>query len=155
MGRLAGGVGGILGGFALNSAAESMEKSGNEKGAAGVGILSDMATYGGMGAMLGPWGALAGAIGGGAYGLYKNWDKLLGEKKMANGGIVTQPTNILAGEAGSEAIIPLRHLESLRTELETLNKQTAEMIRHIRETAENTKRTVDATKSLNRDLFNF
>jgi hypothetical protein len=34
------------------------------------------------------------------------------QKPMAGGGIVTRPTNILAGEAGAEAIIPLKNMGS-------------------------------------------
>ncbi len=46
-------------------------------------------------------------------------------------------------------------LNNLKQELETLNKQTAEVIRYLRETADYTKQNVDATKSLNGDLFRF
>jgi len=166
---ITGGVGGILGGFALDAASKKLEESGNEKAAAGVGVASDVATYAGMGATLGSVvpglgtaaGAIIGGIGGGAYSLYKNWGKLTGEKpeeekpKMADGGVVTKPTEVLAGEAGPEAIIPLKQFESLRVELEMLNKQSAEMIKYLKETADYTKRNVDATKSLNGDLFKF
>jgi hypothetical protein len=166
---ITGGVGGILGGFALDAASKKLEESGNEKAAAGVGVASDVATYAGMGATLGSVvpglgtaaGAIIGGVGGGAYSLYKNWGKLTGEKpeeekpKMADGGVVTKPTEVLAGEAGPEAIIPLKQFESLRVELEMLNKQSAEMIKYLKETADYTKRNVDATKSLNGDLFKF
>lgn len=82
--------------------------------------------------------------------------------KFAEGGIVTKPTLGLVGEGNSsEAIIPLNKLddivgkkqELLIKELETLNKQTAEMIVYMRETSEYTKRNLDATRSLNGDLF--
>ena len=118
-----------------------------------------------IGAIGGPLGvAIGGAIGGIAGGLLGAWggksagEAMAGSKsipKMAEGGVVTQPTTVLAGEAGPEAIIPLKHFESLQIELQMLNKQTAEMIRYMRDTAEYTKRTVDATKSLNGDLFKF
>ena len=43
--------------------------------------------------------------------------------------------------------------KNLITELQTLNKQTVEVLRYIRDTAEYTKKTVDATKSLGGNLF--
>jgi phage-related protein len=49
----------------------------------------------------------------------------------------------------------LKGLELLKTELQTLNKQSAEMLRYLRETAEYAKRNVDATSSLGGDLFKF
>ena len=42
---------------------------------------------------------------------------------------------------------------NLLGEIQQLNTLTAEMLRHIKDTAENTKRTVDATKSLSGNLF--
>lgn len=43
--------------------------------------------------------------------------------------------------------------EKLVNEMQTLNKQTAEMLRLLRETADYTRRNVDATKALNGNLF--
>lgn len=43
--------------------------------------------------------------------------------------------------------------ESVFAELQTLNKQTADILRVMREVAEHAKRNVDATRSLNRNLF--
>lgn len=108
----------------------------------------------------------SGNLGGDLYNLFNK------TPKFAAGGIVMQPTLGLIGEASKpEAVIPLDKLdqvlgslmknenysntEYLKTELETLNKQTAEVIRYLRDTAEHTKQTVDATKSLNGDLFRF
>jgi hypothetical protein len=38
-------------------------------------------------------------------------------------------------------------------ELQTLNKQTADILRVMREVAEHAKRNVDETRSLNKNLF--
>lgn len=43
--------------------------------------------------------------------------------------------------------------KTLTTELQTLNKQTADLVRIMRESLDNIKRNVDATRSLNRNLF--
>lgn len=43
--------------------------------------------------------------------------------------------------------------ESMLTELQTLNKQTADILKVMREVADYAKRNVDATRSLNRNLF--
>jgi len=109
------------------------------------------------------------------------------KSKMAAGGIVTQATSLIAGEAGPEAIIPLnkltdiiqatlvsnvsnpstsqsggtaisqdnsdKTLEVLTSKLDQLNSATMELVRHMKDTAENTKRTHDATKALNGNLF--
>jgi hypothetical protein len=160
-GKIAGGVGGILGGFALDYAADKARESGNEKTAAGLGVGSAALTGAGMGAFLGPMGALVGGLAGGAYGLYQNWGGLTGkdkdadQKKMADGALVSSPTNALVGEAGPEIVSPIQYFNNLQTELETLNKQTAEVIRYLKETADYSRRNVDATKSLSGDLFKF
>ena len=154
-GKLAGGIGGIAGGLALDYAGEKLKESGHEKLGAGADIGSAALTGAGMGAMLGPIGALVGGLAGAAYGTYQNWGTLSGKKPMADGGIVNAPTNALVGEAGPEVVSPLRNFETLRTELETLNKQTTEMIRYLRETSEYTRRNNDAIRSLSGDLFKF
>jgi hypothetical protein len=56
----------------------------------------------------------------------KQFPKLYAEYKakglaMAQGGIVTKPTQLLAGEAGAEAIIPLDKLQSGMTINVTIN----------------------------------
>lgn len=56
----------------------------------------------------------------------KSFPKLYAQYKaaglaMAKGGIVTQPTQILAGESGAEAIIPLDKLQSGMTVNVTIN----------------------------------
>jgi hypothetical protein len=137
-----------------------------EKTGAGLDIAGQAATFAGTGAMLGSIvpglgtaiGGGLGAVAGGAYGLYQNWGKLFGEagqKKAADGLMVNTPTSILAGEAGPEVIAPTKHFENLQTELQTLNKQTAEVLRYMKETAEYSRRSNDSIKSLNGDLFKF
>ena len=165
-GSLKGGLGGIAGGLALGAASDYAASNGMEKTGAGLDIASTAASFAGTGAMLGSivpgagtvLGAGLGAAAGGAYGLYQNWGKLFGEsgqKKAADGALVSSPTNILAGEAGPEVIAPTKYFENLQTELQTLNKQTMEMLKYLKETSEYTRRNVDATRSLGGDLFKF
>jgi hypothetical protein len=47
----------------------------------------------------------------------------------------------------------VRALESLAEELKSLNRQTAEMIKYLRENVDYSKRTMDATIALNGDFF--
>jgi hypothetical protein len=166
MGRVTGGVGGLVGGFALDYLGEKAKADGNEKTAAGLDVGSAALTGAGIGAFLGPLGAAIGGLAGGVYGAYKNWDTLTGKeaadtkkksdaRPMADGGIVSSPTNALIGEAGPEIVSPIQYFNNLQTELETLNKQTTDMIRYLKETAEYSRRNVDATKSLSGDLFKF
>jgi hypothetical protein len=165
-GGLKGGVGGIVGGLALGAASDYAANKGMEKTGAGLDIASQAATFAGTGALLGSIvpgvgtaiGGGLGAVAGGAYGLYQNFGKLFGEsgqKKAADGLMVNTPTSILAGEAGPEIIAPTKHFENLQTELQTLNKQTAEVLRYMKETAEYSRRSNDSIKSLNGDLFKF
>ena len=154
--KIGGGVGGLLGGVALDYAGQKLTESGHPVAGAAAGVGSSALTGASMGMMLGPMGAAVGGLLGAAYGAYQNKDALFGSApKLADGAIVTKPTMVKAGEAGPEAIMPLSHLETLRTELQTLNKQTVEMLKYLKETAEYTRRTVDATKSLGGDMFKF
>lgn len=154
------------------TAEEAKKQQGGAVGEAGGGALG---AWGGAtaGALIGSAvpviGTLIGGLIGGAIGAYGGgWaGKAAGEglmgggaksvpkPQLADGGIVSTPTTVLAGEAGPEAILPLKHLETLKIELQTLNKQTAEMLRYLKETADYTRRTVDATRSLGGDLFKF
>jgi hypothetical protein len=160
---LKGGVGGLVGGLALDYAADKARESGNTKTAAGLDIGSSALSGAGMGAMMGSIvpgvgtviGGAVGGLVGGAYGAYQNWGGLTGKKPMADGGIVDKPTNALVGEAGPEIVSPIKYFENLQTELVTLNKQTVEMLRFLKETAEHTRNTADATKGLGGDLFKF
>ena len=156
MGKLAGGVGGIIGGAALDLASEKLKESGHDKLAATADIGSSALTGAGMGALLGPIGAAVGGVLGAGYGLYKNMNTEESGKdkpKMADGGIVTKATAVTAGESGPEAIIPLAKFENLSSELQTLNTTMREMLKYMRDTADNTKKTHDATKSLSGNMF--
>lgn len=147
---------------------EASKQRGGAVGETAGGLVGGVAAGAMAGAVAGPIGAivggLIGAFAGGTLGRMGG-EALNGPSsknesserapKMANGGVVTRPTLVEAGEAGSEAIIPLHHLESLKTELQTLNNQTIEMLRYMRGIDDNTRRTVDATKSLNGDQFRF
>ena len=167
LGKLAnaakGGIGGLAGGLVLDYAADKARESGNEKTAAGLDIGSSALSGAGMGAMMGSIvpgvgtviGGAVGGLVGGAYGAYQNWGGLTGKKPMADGGIVDRPTNALVGEAGPEIVSPIKYFENLQTELVTLNKQTVEMLRFLKETAEQTRNTAEATKGLSGDLFKF
>lgn len=165
-GGLKGGVGGIVGGLALGAASDYAKEKGMEKTGAGLDIASQAASFAGTGAMLGSVvpglgtaaGAVLGGVAGAGYGLYQNWGKMFGEsgqKKAADGLMVNTPTNILAGEAGPEIVAPTKHFENLQNELQTLNKQTAEVIRYLKETAEYTRNSNDSIKNLSGDLFKF
>ena len=165
-GGLKGGVGGIVGGLALGAASDYAKEKGMEKTGAGLDIASQAASFAGTGAMLGSVvpglgtaaGAVLGGVAGAGYGLYQNWGKMFGEsgqKKAADGLMVNTPTNILAGEAGPEIVAPTKHFENLQNELQTLNKQTAEVIRYMKETAEYSRRSNDSIKNLGGDLFKF
>jgi hypothetical protein len=165
-GGLKGGIGGIVGGLALGAASDYAKEKGMEKTGAGLDIASQAASFAGTGAMLGSVvpglgtaaGAVLGGVAGAGYGLYQNWGKMFGEsgqKKAADGLMVNTPTNILAGEAGPEIVAPTKHFENLQNELQTLNKQTAEVIRYMKETAEYSRRSNDSIKNLGGDLFKF
>lgn len=91
-----GGVGGLLGGMALDYAGEKLTESGHEKLGAAANIGSSALTWGGMGAMFGPVGAGVGAALGGAYGLYKNWGNLTGSGKPE------QSADIKAAQASAQ-----------------------------------------------------
>ena len=50
---------------------------------------------------------ITGKGGSSAYKGYMDWSKYIDVPKMANGGVVRQPTMALIGEAGPEAVVPL------------------------------------------------
>lgn len=141
----------------------SKEKAGvvGETGGGMAGGIAGAAAGAAIGSVVPIIGTVIGGLIGGALGSYggsslgKSAADSLTKPKLADGGIVSSPTNVTAGEAGPEAIAPLRYFENLQTELQTLNKQTAEVIRYLKETAESTRQTVDATRNLGGDLFKF
>lgn len=165
---LAGGLGGVVGGLALGYVGDKLKESGNEKAGAGVDVAGSALSGAGTGAMLGSFvpglgtaiGGALGGIAGGAYGLYQNWNTMFG----GTGKEVPKPeTKKLSTEvpAESEKAKPfieqtpgeLNPFESLTKQLEKLNTQTTEMVRYLKETSEQIRRNVDATKSLSGNLF--
>jgi LysM repeat protein len=78
---LAGGIGGLLGGLALDYGAEKAEEAGHTKTSGALGVGSAAVTGAGLGLMFGPMGAAVGGVLGGLYGLYQNSDKLFGTGK--------------------------------------------------------------------------
>ena len=105
--KVGGGIGGLAGGFLLDSLQSNLAESGNETGAYAAGLGSSALSGAGMGMMVGgPWGALIGGALGLGYG-YLTSDA----PKLASGGIVTKPTLAHVGEGGqAEAVIPLTQL---------------------------------------------
>lgn len=63
----------------------------------------------------------------------------------------TQMTSLFAEFAGK--ISDLRETKTLVDELQTLNKQTTELIRSVKETADYTRKSFDTLKGMNNNLF--
>ena len=153
------------------SEAEATKAKGGAVGEAGGGLaggLAGAAAGAALGSVVPILGTAIGGLIGGAIGAWGGGSlgKSAGEslaggsektppKKMADGGIVTSPTNIIAGDAGPEGIIPMKHFETLQTEMQTLNKQTEEVLKYLKEIADHSSQGVSATKSLMGDLFKF
>jgi hypothetical protein len=142
----------------------SKEKAGavGETGGGMAGGIAGAAAGAAIGSVVPVIGTIIGGLIGGALGSYGGSslgksaaDSLTGQKKAADGLMVNTPTSILAGEAGPEIVAPTRHFENLQNELQTLNKQTAEMLRYLKETAEYTRNSNDSIKNLGGDLFKF
>ena len=74
--RLGGGIGGLLGGFALDYTSDKLRESGHEKLAAGASVGSSALAGAGLGSLFGPVGTAVGGLAGGAYGIYKNWNDI-------------------------------------------------------------------------------
>jgi len=149
LGKL-GGLGlGMVGGMAGDLAADYFGRDSTAGKTAD--MLGTAASFAGMGAMLGPLGAALGGVAGLGYGAYKNFfaDK---PPEMAAGGVITRPTAVMAGEAGKEAIIPLSD-ENALPGINELNKTMNEILRYMKDTAENTKKNAEATQALSGDLF--
>ena len=68
---------------------------------------------------------------------------------------VTGPSEAASAPAAQAGANPANEIINLIAEVKRLNTISAETLRYIKETAEYTKRTVDATKSLNKDFYNF
>jgi hypothetical protein len=97
---------------------------------AGRAALSGLGAFGGgaLGSLVAPGvGTFAGGVAGGMAGDYLG-DKIFGEREdteLATGGIVTQPTRALVGEAGAEAVIPLDRLMAEFKEMRAILTQIA------------------------------
>jgi len=117
---LAGGVGGLVASLGVDYAAEQAKKSGNKNLGKGLDVAGGALSGASTGAMIGSiipgvgtliGGAVGGLIGGGLS--YFGGD----EPEMAVGGIVNRPTRAIVGEAGSEAVIPLKQFYEKLDEL--------------------------------------
>ena len=136
---IGGGIGGLLGGAALSYGADAARASGHEKIGAGADVASDALTYGGMGATIGSVipgigtavGAGVGALGGAAYGLYKNWGTL-------KGGDQPSPTSNATMSAATPAIssaadTTMTNLTELVSQNKTIIDAQKAMVGYMRE----------------------
>jgi len=146
--RGGGGLGLGLAGMGVSYLGEKAEEAGNESLGYGLGIGGSALEYAGMGAMIGTLagpvgtavGAGIGAIAGALMGYLREEEEdrdkkneqiktslrdesLSSYRAMADGGIVTKPTKALVGEAGAEAVIPLKEFNNKLDQL--INAVTA------------------------------
>jgi len=159
------GIGTVVG-IGADMAADSL---GRETAAgASADVVSSAAGMAGTGAMIGslfggvgavPGAAIGGVLGTG-YGLYQNWGKLFGESKTTQVPKLEKPpeesvaaSNKRATEPVSTPAVDTAMIETLHTELQTLNKQSAEMLKYMKETTDYSRRTLDATSALSGNLF--
>jgi hypothetical protein len=85
-GKMAAGIplAAMAAGFGLDMLSQNMQAEGNTQGAGLVNAASMAASGAGMGAMLGPWGMLGGAIIGGGLGYFMNSDNINGAQPIKN-----------------------------------------------------------------------
>jgi hypothetical protein len=137
------------------SAGDASTQRGGAIGEAAGGFTGALAGAAAGGLVGGPLGALIGGLiggfGGGTAG--RMGGEAFAGPKAAAGALIESPMNVKVGEEEPELISPIRYFNNLQSELSTLNKQTADVIRYLKETAEYSKRNVDATKSLSGNLF--
>lgn len=157
------GIGAVLG-LGADFAADMLGRE--TTAGASADVLGSAASMAGTGAMVGSIvpglgtaiGAGIGGLAGGAYGLYQNWGTIFGS------GAKPIPKPAMPEKSAVEAEISEKALslpgitiadpmEKMAAQLERLNTQTLEMIRYLRETAEQARRNVEATRSLNGNLF--
>ena len=132
-------------------------------GGASADVASSAAGWAGTGALLGSVipglgtavGGAVGGVAGGAYGLYKNWGTLFGSSGSKTPTPNLSPTTLDATTAASVGSVnPAEDpIESLIKTIDLLNKQTTTVVYYLKETAENTKRTYEATRNLDGNLF--
>ena len=159
----------------LDYGADKLKESGHDQLGAGASALGSAAQGAALGMMLGPIGAAIGGVLGGAYGLYQNKDALMGkpkEEKRAFGSFGS--TGSLFEDFGAKKSVELHGMEAVVTpdqmsklmqgsaatgigalagDIQQLNAMTSQVLRTLMTIADNTKRGVDATKSLNGNLF--
>lgn len=133
-------------------------------GGASADLAGSAASGAGTGALLGSIipgigtaiGGVVGGVAGGAYGLYKNWGTLFGSSGSKTPTPTLSPTTPASATAGPAAgsVSPTQDpIESLIKTIDLLNKQTTTVVYYLKETAENTKRTYEATRNLDGNLF--
>jgi hypothetical protein len=127
LGRAGGGIGGLLGGYALDTASDYEERQGNKKTSAALGIGSYAATGAGLGALLGPMGALAGGAAGAGYGLYKNWGKLTGAGSGTVGPTATdeQAANEATVKTNESITEQLKKMDTSNDFLKTISENSS------------------------------
>jgi hypothetical protein len=141
---LAGGLGSLIGGYALDYGSEKAAEAGHTRTAAGLSVGSSALYGAGMGATLGSFvpglGTVAGgAIGGllgGAYGLYQNWDGLTGANAPAGANAsdpmaaaVEQTRAAATNETASEGMAAAsEEFRTTVTDLAANNEQSYERI---------------------------
>jgi hypothetical protein len=149
---LAGGIGGLLGGLALDYGADKATEAGYVKTGAGLNSASYAATGAGLGAMLGPVGALVGGLAGGAYGLYQNWDTLTGANAPGKDAAVAAVDQVRSSEnqltASEGMATATENFTSTVANLERNNEQSYEKITGVAEKNEKSSETF--IKSTNR-----
>jgi len=162
-------------GAGLDYSADKLKESGHDQLGAGASALGSAAQGAALGMMLGPIGALIGGAAGLAYGYYQNSDALMGkpkEEKRAFGSFGS--TGSLFEDFGAKKSVELHGMEAVVTpdqmsklmqgsaatgigalagDIQQLNAMTSQVLRTLMTIADNTKRGVDATKSLNGNLF--
>ena len=126
--KLKGGIGGLVGGLALDYGANKAKESGYEKVGAGLSVASSAATYAGLGAMAGSVvpglgnlvGAGVGGLVGTGIGLYDNWETLSDKQKakgFSKGGFTGSgdPSKPAGVVHKNEFVINSKTIESLKT----------------------------------------
>jgi hypothetical protein len=121
---------------------------------AAAGALTGAAYGAALGSVVPVVGTAIGAVLGGAAGWFGGGLVGSGVEYASNKLTPDKPKNTPAGAdtaaANDTATMPEK---SLGDHLETLNKQTAEMLKHMKETSDHAKKNVEATKALIRDAW--
>lgn len=129
------GVGGIIGGLALDYAAGQAAESGHTKTAAGLDIASNALGMASTGAMIGSVipgigtavGGAVGGLAGAGYGLYQNWGNLWSDDTAAgtpkpSAAPGSKPTPSASGSNETTKKTPMEAVQSTTTEVEKSNR---------------------------------